>query len=211
MIKILIVDDHKIFRDGLVSIFEQTPDIAVVGEASNGAQVLNILSTTPTDVILMDINMGQSDGIGTTQIVKEKYPQTKVLMLSMHNESGFIVKSVEAGAVGYLLKNAGKDETIRAIKAVYNGETYYSSEVSSKLLAHINQLNKNKTGVRLTKRETEILQLIAEEYSNPEIAEKLFISIRTVDTHRRNLLEKLGAKNTAGLVKHAIKIGLLDL
>jgi len=212
MINLVIADDHKIFRDGLKSIFDNQAEIDVVGEAANGAQVLDLLSKQSIDVILMDISMGESDGIGTTQIIKKKYPDIKVLILSMHNESGFIIKSMEAGASGYLLKNAGKEETIRAINTVFTGDTYYSNEVSEKILAHLTQKNNNNKGsIHLTKREKEILKLIAEEYTNPEIAEQLFISIRTVDTHRRNLLEKIGAKNTVGLVKYAIKEGLLDL
>jgi len=212
MINLVIADDHKIFRDGLKSIFDNQAEIVVVGEAANGAQVLDLVSKQSIDVILMDISMGESDGIGTTQIIKEKHPDIKVLMLSMHNESGFIIKSMEAGASGYLLKNAGKEETIRAINTVFTGDTYYSNEVSEKILAHLTQKNNNNKGsTHLTKREKEILKLIAEEYTNPEIAEQLFISIRTVDTHRRNLLEKIGAKNTVGLVKYAIKEGLLDL
>jgi len=210
MIRLLIADDHKIFRDGLISIFNNEGKIKVIGEASNGSQALQILGEIEVDVVLMDINMGENDdGISTTQIIKQKYPNTNVLILSMYNESSYIIKSMEVGASGYLLKNAGREETIRAIQTIYAGDTYYSSEVSDKIMAHIT--NKNKSSIHLTKREVEILKLIANEYSNSQIAEKLFISIRTVDTHRRNLLEKIAVKNTVGLIKYAIKEGLVHL
>ena len=167
------------------------------------------------DVILMDIDMGQSSGIDTTAIVRDRYPQTHVLVLSMHSDINYIVSVLDAGATGYVLKNTGKDELLTAIKTVAGGDTYYSSQVSSRLVEHLHSrkriTNPQSSGsIPLTKREVEVLRLIASEYSNPEIAEKLFISIRTVDTHRRNLIEKLGVKNTAGLVKYAIKNELLD-
>jgi DNA-binding NarL/FixJ family response regulator len=137
-----------------------------------------------------------------------------VLSLSMHEDKNYIVKMLEAGATGYILKNSGREEMINAINTIASGNTYFSNQVSSKLLEHITNPSKSKKKALskspLTDRETEILILISEEYSNPEIAEKLFISVRTVDTHRRNLLDKLEAKNTAGLVKYAIRNGLLN-
>jgi DNA-binding NarL/FixJ family response regulator len=162
----------------------------------------------------MDIDMGETSGIDMTIEIKKDYPEIKILTLSMHGEKNYIVKILEAGANGYILKNAGKEEIITAIQTVANGGTYFSSQVSEKLLEYLKHPSKQKKDiskdVTLTEREIEILKLISEEYSNPEIAEKLFISVRTVDTHRRNLLEKLGVKNTAGLVKYAIKVGILE-
>lgn len=213
MINVLIADDHMVFRDGIISILEDTIDLKISAQACNGEEVLGILEETIPDVILMDISMGENSGIETTKMVKAKYPSIKVLILSMHSESAYIVKSLEAGANGYLLKDAGSIEMIKAIRAVHKGETYYSQQVSAILVQHIthgSQAKAKKTGIPLTPREIEILQLITEEFSNPEIAEKLFISVRTVDTHRRNLLEKLAVKNTAGLVKYAIKNGLVN-
>jgi len=213
MITILIADDHKVFREGIISILNEVEDITIIAEASDGREVLERLKEVKPNIIVMDISMGDTNGIETTQLVKASYPDINVLVLSMHSERGYIVKMLEVGASGYLLKDAGKDEMIRAIRTVAEGNTYYSQKVSSAIIEHIKspkKLNIKKEGVQLTKRETEILQLIAEEYSNPEIAEKLFISIRTVDTHRRNLLEKLGTKNTAGLVKYAIKHGISE-
>lgn len=213
MIKILIADDHKVFRDGIISILGDIEDITVIAEAGDGREVLERLKEVQPDIILMDITMGDTNGIDTTKLVKEAYPNIKVLALSMHSESGYIVKMLEVGASGYLLKDAGKEEMENAIRVIAKGNTYYSQQVSSVIVQHLTNPNKAKSskgGVPLTKREIEVLRLIAEEYSNPEIAKELFISIRTVDTHRRNLLEKLQAKNTAGLVKYAIKNGIIE-
>ncbi|MCB0561283.1 MAG: response regulator transcription factor [Lewinellaceae bacterium] len=212
MIAIMIADDHRVFREGIVSILENTGDIRVVAQAQDGKQVMELLRQVQPELILMDISMGEAGGIETTRLVREHYPGIKVLVLSMHSESSYIVKMLEAGASGYLLKDAGSAELINAIKAVAGGQTYFSSQVSATLVDQLVKGNKpadRKAGVTLTKREIEVLRLIAEEYSNPEIAEKLFISIRTVDTHRRNLLEKLEVKNTAGLVKYAMKHGVV--
>lgn len=213
MIKLIVADDHKIFRDGIVSIMNTIEDITVIGEAKDGRKVMDLLETILPDVILMDISMGDAGGLMTTKLVKEKYPAIKILVLSMHAESTYIVKMLEAGASGYVLKDAGSRELVNAINTVIAGGTYYSNEVSLKLIQHLMQKKKiaaAKKDIPLTPREIEILKLIAEEYSNPEIAKKLYISIRTVDTHRRNLLEKLDVKNTAGLVKYAIRKGLVE-
>jgi DNA-binding NarL/FixJ family response regulator len=213
MINVMIADDHKVFRDGIISIMEDVKDIHISMQAGDGRQVITLLENEQPDVIMMDITMGETSGITITKVVKEKYPEVKVLILSMHSESGYIVKALEAGANGYLLKDAGSSEMINAIRTVHSGATYYSQQVSSILVQHITQGTQPKSsrsGIPLTTREIEILKLIAEEYSNPEIAEQLFISIRTVDTHRRNLLEKLEVKNTAGLVRYALKHGLVE-
>ncbi len=213
MIRVMIADDHKVFREGIVSILQHNADVEVVAEAADGRQVLEQLKDRPVDVILMDITMGDTNGIDTTRKLKSQYPAVKVLVLSMHSESSYIVKMLEAGASGYLLKDAGSSELITAIKTIAAGDSYYSRQVSDTLIENLTRggkISPAKTGVPLTRRELEVLRLIAEEYSNPEIAEKLYISIRTVDTHRRNLLEKLGVKNTAGLVKYAIKHGLIE-
>ncbi len=213
MIKVIVADDHKMIRDGIKSLLKEEPDIQVIGEASNGREVLLLLEEEPVDLILMDIDMGKYNGIETTQQVAKLYPDVKVLIISMHNDSSYITKALEAGAKGYLLKDAGKQDMLRGIDQLMQGEIYFGKGVSAKLLDHIqgkNKSSKRKAGIPLSRREIEVLKLISDEYSNPEIAKKLFISIRTVDTHRRNLLTKLGVKNTAGLVKYAIKHGLVD-
>lgn len=212
-IKVLIADDHKIFRDGILSLLGSEEDVEVIGEAANGREVMTLLKTRQPDLILMDISMGESSGIETTLLLKKEYPHIKVLVLSMHSESSYVMKMLELGASGYLLKDAGKHEMLTAIRTVASGNTYYSSEVSARLVEHLTRKSaprKSNENIPLTSRELEVLKLIAEEYSNTEIAEKLYISIRTVDTHRRNLIEKLKVKNTAGLVKFALQQGLIN-
>lgn len=213
MITVFIADDHKIFRDGIISLLDNEDDIQVVGEAGNEEELFEKVTGLQPMVILMDISMGASNGIEATEKILKRFPNIKVLALSMHSESSYILKMLEAGASGYLLKDAGSREMIAAIHTVASGDTYFSQQVSQTLLNHLHSGKKvlgKRPGVPLTKRELEVLQLIAEEHSNSEIAEKLYISIRTVDTHRRNLLEKLGVKNTAGLVKNAIRLGLIN-
>jgi DNA-binding NarL/FixJ family response regulator len=213
-IKVLIADDHKIIRVGLQGILQKTPDVEVVGEAEDGPQVLEILGKTITDVVLMDIDMGRTNGIDTTRKVKEAFPDVRVLALTIHEEQDHIIQMLEAGASGYLLKNTGTEELLAALRAVVKGDSYYSKSVSASLLQALTNL-KSKYASRINKdtplsaREIEVLRLIAQECSNGEIAEKLFISIRTVDTHRRNILEKLQVKNTAGLVKYAIEKAII--
>ena len=211
-INLVIADDHKIFRDGIKALLEKEKDIEVLAEAESGNEVMEKLDKQQVNVILMDIDMAETNGIETTRKIKEKYSSVNILVLSMHGEQNYIVKMLEAGAIGYILKNTGKDEMLTAIKSVAQGDSYFSKEVSARLIEHLNRPAQSaKTdNIPLTTREVEVLKLIAQEYSNPEIAEKLFISIRTVDTHRRNLLDKLGVKNTAGLVKYALKTGLIE-
>ncbi|MEQ6119832.1 response regulator transcription factor [Reichenbachiella sp. MALMAid0571] len=210
---ILIADDHKMFREGLAELLGKEHNMEVVGDVGSGKEIRELLEQQKVDIILMDIDMGETNGIDMTAEIKKDYPDIKILALSMHGDKNYIIKMLEAGANGYILKNAGKEEMINAIHTAANGNTYFSSQVSAKLLDHISNpvTKKKKTeDTPLTDREIEVLVLISEEYSNPEIAEKLFISVRTVDTHRRNLLDKLGVKNTAGLVKYAIQKGFLD-
>jgi DNA-binding NarL/FixJ family response regulator len=212
-IQVLIADDHKIIRVGLRGLIEFSHDIEVAAEASNGNEVEELLKTCKVDVILMDIDMGHTSGIETTQRVKKEYPDVNVLGLTMHEEQDYIIEMLAAGASGYLLKNTGLEELLTAIRTAARGDSYFSQKVSATLLQAITSQKEvnpvRNTDNLLTDRETEILKLIAEEHSNAEIATKLFISPRTVDTHRRNLLDKLQAKNTAGLVKYAIEKGIL--
>ena len=211
-IKIILADDHKIFREGIRSILEKEKDMEVVDEAANGEELLEKLAGTKVDVIILDLDIGKPNGIEVTEIIDRKYPEINILILSMIGLHDFVIQALEMGATGYILKNTGKDEVITAIRSVAKGDSYFSKEVSSILVEELNKpktLKKRSEGIPLTAREIEVLQLIAQEFSNPEIAERLYISIRTVDTHRRNLLEKLSLKNTAGLVKYAITKGLV--
>ncbi len=212
-INLIVADDHKIFREGVAELLGKEEGLKIVADVDNGDDLMDILKARKVDLILMDIDMGETNGIELTAQIKSQYADVKVLALSMHGEKNYIMKMLEAGATGYILKNAGKDEMLSAIRTVAKGDTYFSNQVSAQILQHLTNPGASKKkpeGIPLTDREIEVLRLIADEYSNPEIAEKLFISIRTVDTHRRNLLDKLGVKNTAGLVKYAITKGLLE-
>ncbi len=218
MKKILLVDDHKIIRDGIKALLYGNKEITIVGECEDGDEVVDFLEQAPADVILMDINMKRMSGIEATRQILARFPGVKVVALTMHNEEGYISKILKAGAVGYILKNTGKAELITAIQSVCEGKNYFGPEVAEIMMSkYVRNNSKPKTSNAflvtiddLTRREIEILGLIAEELTNVEIGEKLFISPRTVDTHRRNLLQKIGVKNTAGLVKFALHNGLID-
>ena len=213
-ITIFIVDDHKVFRQGIKSLLDYEEDIKVIGTAGSIQEFTETILGYEPDIILMDITLKDGEGPDITKWILEKKPDCKVLIFSMHQEDKYVKKVLESGAHGYLLKDAGTQEMIKAIRTVYNGETFYSSSIMESIVAQLmdkKSVKKDIGGKKLTKRELQVLKLIAEEKSNKEIAEILFISTRTVDAHRRNLLEKLKAKNTVSLVKHAIRLGLIEL
>ncbi len=212
-INILLADDHKIFREGIKELLIKEKEINSITEASNGSEVLSLTKQQLFDVIILDIDMGSPNGIEVTERLIEQQADVNILILSMLSIPDFILQALESGAKGYILKSAGKDELLTAIRCVAKGDSYFSKEVSMSLMEQIQKnktTKKKKSDIPLSKREIEILKLISQEYSNQEIADQLFISIRTVDTHRRNLLEKLEIKNNVGLVKYAIAKGLLD-
>lgn len=212
-IRILLADDHKIFRDGVRSILEKEKDMVVVGEAASGYEVLEKIEQVGVDVLVLDIDIGKPNGIEITEMISKSHPKVKILILSMMGLHDFVIQALEKGATGFLLKNTGKDEVLTAIRSVSKGDSYFSREVSAILIEQLQKpasSRKKSEDIPISPREIEVLDLIAQEFSNSEIAEKLYISIRTVDTHRRNLLEKLGVKNTAGLVKFAIQKGLVN-
>jgi DNA-binding NarL/FixJ family response regulator len=215
-LKLLIVDDHPMVRLGLKSLLEGVKEVVSIDEAIDGEEALAKVANKSYDVIIMDIKMPKKDGIETTREIVRKNPDARIIALSMHDEQDYIVKMLQAGARGYLLKNSSKDELLRAVLSVSKGDNYFSHEVSSIMLAKFihkefpSKQKPAKSDVELTKRETEIIKMISEEMTNAEIAKKLGISVRTVDTHRRNLLQKLDVKNTAGLVRYAIQAGLMD-
>lgn len=215
-IKILLVDDHKLIRDGIKAHFVDDSRFQIVGEASNGQMALDMLKETQTDIVLMDINMDVMDGIECTAKLMELYPSTKVLALTMLSENQHIKEMVKAGAVGYLLKNSNEEEIKQGIFSVREGLPHYSPEVMQtvmkSLAAPLTKKIKSKfePNIPLTEREKEVLVLIIKEFSNQEIAAQLYISKRTVDAHKRNLLEKTGAKNVAGLVIFALNNNIID-
>ncbi|SFQ05456.1 response regulator [Hymenobacter arizonensis] len=215
MIRIFLVDDHPIVRDGIRSLLEREAAVQVVGTAGNGQELLDQLPDTPTDLVLIDVNMPVMDGYETTLRLREEYPEVRILALSMLIEELYIGRMLDAGASGYLLKSTGKDEIIHAIRMVMDGKLFLCSEIGLGMLRKVLDWNANVTpasAVRsqlLSKREMEVLQLIAEGLTNAEIADQLFTSKRTVETHRQNILEKTQAKNTAALVKIALADGLI--
>lgn len=212
-VKIALADDHKIVRDGIKTMLESQPEIDVVAEASNGNEILEKLQNTMVDLVVMDINMPEKDGIQATKELKEKHPKVKVLALTMSNDDLHIRQMIQAGASGYIMKNAGRKDLKEAIETIMNGKHYFSEEATQSIMMDLVKGKGKSTAmdaVHITDREHEILELIVQEYTNQEIAEKLFISSRTVDAHRRNLLQKTGARNTAGLVKYAFQHNLIS-
>ncbi|MFO7613729.1 MAG: response regulator transcription factor [Bacteroidales bacterium] len=212
MINVLIADDHQLLIDGIKTALEGVEDITVVAEANNGYKVLETLeSGIPVDVILMDINMPLLDGLNCTKMVAKKFPDVKVIALSQYDEKRFVKQMVKNGASGYLLKDTGKDILVKAIQTVHRGETYYCERLSMRLINQELKMQDTKALFpKLSKREVEILQLIGKEYSSQQIADKLFISFHTVESHRANLMFKAGVKNTAGLIRWAVENDLLD-
>lgn len=214
MIKVVITDDHQLVLDGLRSILEQQTEIKVISTANNGADLLRQLTFIKPDIVLMDIDMPVMNGIEATQQVKVNYPDISIIMLTMHDEKAMVKKLTDIGASGFILKNSDKDELLQAIKRVHQGGMYFSSELTMNLISHgitpVNPGSVDDKKALLTEREIEILKLIAEGLSNKEIGDKLFISHRTVDTHRTNLMKKLDVSNIAGLIRYAIKNGFID-
>lgn len=211
MIKILIADDHQMFIDGLKSLLEGSAEICVVGEARNGQEVVELCALKAVDIVIMDINMPGMDGIQATRELLKKHPAIKVLGLSMYNDREYISDMLKAGALGYILKNTGKESLLNAIYTLHSGANYLGEEVSKTLL---NSFMKNpqlaKIIEKLSDREKEVLECIATGLTTHEIADQLFISKNTVETHRKNLLYKLKARNTAELVNNAYKQRLIQ-
>lgn len=214
MINILVVDDHKVLIDGLRALLESADGMTIKYEALNGKTALEILKKhQDIQVVLLDINLPDINGYEVCKKIKKKFEGVKVLALTMHNEPGFITQMVKAGADGYMLKNTGQEALVEAIRTIAEGGRHFGQEVTEMLLTGMQNPKKIKsTSViqKITRREKEILQLIVEEHTTDEIAEKLFISNTTVISHRKSLLRKLDAKNTAGLVRKALEYKLLD-
>ena len=217
MIRVFIVDDHTLIRDGLRALLAIYPQFEVVGEAGNGQELLDQLPVVTADVVLLDLNMPVLDGLATIYRLREEYPHLRILLLSMMTHERTIGEALAAGAHGYVLKNADKYEVVAALQGVAAGKRFLCSEIGLGLLEKI-LLQESRapapstnTGVSMTHREREILQLVASGLTNQEIADQLFTSKRTVESHRQNLLEKTGVRNTPALVKYAMEHGLLKL
>lgn len=213
-IEIMLVDDHRIVIDGLKSIFEEEEDITIIGEAENSEEALKLLSATCPEVMLVDLHMPGMSGIELTQKISEEYPDIRILMLTMNDEPTLINKSIEAGASGYILKNSNSEELVEAVHTVALGKKYLSSQaqevVMNSIFNYQDSIKQVEPGVvQLTRRESEILNLIAKEYTNEQIAGQLFISERTVETHRKNIFTKTKTKTVVGLIKYAFQHGLI--
>lgn len=209
-IKLIIADDHQLILQGLVSIFEDCNDIEVIAEASNGLELLNYVEALKPNAVMVDLDMPVMDGFSAIQKIREKGFACKILMLSMHQERSLIAKAIEIGADGYLLKTAAPDEIINSIQAVLDGKKVFSADLTLSLLTSDSSVTTSQSSEleNLTQREKEIIALVAQGKSNKEIGEQLFISHRTVDTHRTNLMKKIDVNNVAGLIRWAIDNGL---
>jgi DNA-binding NarL/FixJ family response regulator len=207
MIRLFIVDDHPVVIEGIHSLLQNEKDIAWMGQAMNAQSCLGFFVNNTADVVLMDISMPGMDGTELCAVMKEKYPGIMIVGLSTFNQGLYIKKMMENGASGYILKNSSKEELIKAIHTVYEGGIFFSGEAGQALQEY--QKSSKYELPPLTAREKEILELIAEGYTNPQIAEKIFLSSFTVDSHRKNLLAKLNVKNTASLIKLAVERKLI--
>jgi len=202
MIKILIADDHTMFINGLKMLLASENRYEVVAVAANGKEVLSALEETAADVILMDVNMPLLNGYQTTFQVREQYPEVKIIILSMLADERSVTKLLEAGAQGYLFKNADEEELFEALETVWKGQIYITREIRDKVCLSRKNTSAGDEVIQLSSREMDIARLIMEGYTNTEISDRLFISVRTAETHRKNILAKLNLKNTASLVKY---------
>lgn len=210
MIRVALCDDHRIVTDGMKQLLSNVDDIDVVGTAHDGVEALYLLEHLKTDILLTDLDMPNMDGQQLTGRVKEKYPHLKVIVLSMHEEASVVKQLMDLGADGYLVKSAGKDEVVLAIRTVHEGRKHFGSSLMEAMLQQATAPKAGNAALKdLSEREVEVLAALAEGLGNKEIGERLFISPRTVDTHRTNLMRKLDVHNVAGLVRIAIAAGLV--
>ena len=213
-IKLLIVDDHAVVRKGIQNLLEEEPNIDIIGEAADGIEAIEKVKTFKPSIVLLDLTMPQMSGFEVAKIISDKYPSTKSLIFSMHNNPEYMVTSVENGAMGYLLKDTTKEEILKALEIVSTGNKYFPPTVSAMIIDGLLEQRKQKTTpnlkntslfAKISKKEREILKYITKGLSSQEIAEKLSLSVRTVSNHRANILRKTNVKNTAELVRLAVE------
>ncbi len=208
---IIIADDHEMFLDGVRLILKQQPGLVVAAQALNGAQLLGLLAETPAQLVITDLNMPGMSGIDLVKAIKQRHPDTKVLVISMHSDHELVHEILMAEAEGYILKNSGKKELLEAVNDILNDKTHYEKAVLDMLVESVKKRSRTQSITRpLSAREQEILALILDEYTSKEIADRLFISKLTVDKHRLSIMEKTGAKTLVGLIKYAVQAGLTD-
>ncbi len=214
VIKVVLADDHAIVRAGLKAVLGAARDIMVIGEASDGAQAVAMAERLKPDVVVMDLSMGEMDGITATKTIAQKGPVPRILVLTMHAEEEYLVPLLEAGAAGYLVKSAADRELVDAVRAVSKGEVYVRPSAARVLAGGLQrreaQTQERTVLEKLTDRERAVLQLVAEGYTAPEIGERLYISPKTVDTYKQRINEKLGLSHRADYVKLALRLGLLS-
>lgn len=214
-IKIILTDDHRIFRDGIKSLLSEHDHLLIIGEASSGSELLDLLQVKVPDIVIMDISMPKISGIDVAKQLTSQYPEIKVIILSMHTNEEFVINSIKAGAQGYLPKDTSKEELLYAIETVYEGGEYYSKCVSDSFMKnYVKRVRVEQTlkqNDELTKREIEILKLAASGCCNKEIANQLLISVKTVDAHKNHIMQKLKLKNTAEMVIYAVKNKIIEV
>ncbi len=219
--RIVIADDHSVVRSGLRLLLQSSPDFTVVAEAENGEEAVALVDRHKPDVVIMDISMPKLNGIEATGIMKQNNPDMRIIILTVHEDEEYVYQMLRAGASGYVLKSAGKKEIFAAIESALSGERFFSPGISKLIIEGFIKRDKEQLQAQdqlqshskqqLTKREIEVLQYIAQGFTNRKIAEALFLSIRTINTHRTNLMQKLDIHDTARLVRYAIEAGLVKL
>lgn len=206
-INLIVADDHQLFRDGLTALLNKHPFLNVLATVEDGLELIKVLKQgTLPDIILLDLSMPNMNGFDVLKTIRKKYTTVKAIAISMHDDGNYIAKCAEYGAFGYLLKNTDEDEVIDAIKQVHNGSKYYNQDLSKKMIDSMAEVRSVKN---LTKKETEILDFLSSGLTTKEIASKLYISTRTVETHRSNMLKKLEVKNTVELINKATTLKLI--
>jgi DNA-binding NarL/FixJ family response regulator len=211
-IRVMLVDDHAMLRDGLAAILRQSDELEIVSALSSGEEAINALAGINPDLIIMDILMGGMNGLEATRWIKEQKPDVKVVVVTSELKKEWVSLGIKCGIDGYLPKDVGGQELLAAIRQILQGEKYFTQAITNLYTAEKSGLKpKRKISAELTKRENEVLALVAEGHTNKEIADQLFVSIKTVETHKTNILEKLGLRNTAELVRYAIKSNIISI
>jgi DNA-binding NarL/FixJ family response regulator len=206
-INIVLADDHQLFRDGLKAMLLAWGQVNIVGEASHGSVLLTVLASQTPDIVLLDISMPQGSGIDLLPTIKERFPNVKCIMLTMHEDVQYVLRSLKQGADGYLLKDADEEELKTAIQDVYEGKKYFKNKISDMIVANLSGERAPET--LLSEREIQIIRLVAEGKITKEIADQLYVSVRTIETHRSRIMKKLGVSNTAEMIRMAYKKKLI--